>query len=1025
MSLIISSNVSARISINPEPPPPFFPDNVRNYLENADAYPQTPAYAPWISVADQPHVTTVNVPSTATSVNLEYHIGAIIGWSHPAGGTSRAHNRVVGISTNIPGHGFSGGITTADRDRVLDYQPTQNTPGTFRHAGRYFTYTAPAGGFTAGIHTITISQKAINNFSNGTYQCVGGSEAVVTSTGFSDASYAQCQTGAVTIQINVIRQPSGVNVQGRVYNAVTGAVVPGVSANTCNYGTVVSNGGGDLLFTANSAAAYCLRITGVPAGYDIDSVRARPAGGQGYLECTPDQPPTGVTCTRTTYECQTPGAHTPSGCGGADRNTDVGFDFVIRPLPAGSTVDCPPMPDPTVDVTLSDLRSYPASGPSTPGSVSGASTWGYGSLPPDQYQDVNESNPYRVNSAQDEWGQQPGMQRPIGVRGGNQVEVDYTPFIRDYPYDYHNPTLNYTQFFTRYRYTASRTSAYSHVHDPPPYCTNYAPTYDRRGNITGYRCTSYYDPPPYTEYHWTDSYSLAGTTPHSPSNYMSPPQGGLVTLHRCYDRTYDTTNITFGQVTMTPDRESPNQATLSATINVNFNVQRPDLGLQMMRRASEVTYPIDVTYQIMRSNGSMSGGGTVINGQNLRIVATSTSKQSQGSGGVGTATAVSVEANASDLRVGDRVCWTVRVRNPFEQGRIDAYGNRVTSNGTHAQTECSVPVVNWPYLEVYGNDVVSGGSFTGGCSTGSHIRSWHRNGQFRGASTQYAVFALGSINGFTSASLRQGASGNAQAPLGLTFSNTTSGTHGGGYQANDGISCLPNFFASRPANPVPTAMSTASIVPHFNAANADPTKIEYHESPGDYTINTSGPGVRNGVRKVFYINGTLNINSDIPYQSTSWTNHNDIPFVMFIARDINIAPGVTRLDGVYVAQPNGGGSGTINTCTTIYASCRNPLIINGAFYAERVNFYRTRGSLRNAVENEGRAGVSPGVGGNNNCSSPWGSTQSATNTGAAGGNTCGAEIFSFSPEIYISLSQILIPEDNFILDSYITLPPNL
>lgn len=1017
--LINSQKVNAHgchVTIDNPPPPPFFPAPVEDYLIHACGYSQTPAYAPWLSPADVPYEDEVNVTSSDTSVELEYHLAAIVGWAHsnPLNATARNKNVIVNASSDRGGT-FSAGFIGATSMREFDFRPTSNEPGTFRHVGRKFTY-SQAGGFTTGIHTIRVTFKSINHFEAGVYHCVGGDEAEVTQAEYDAGNFDKCVEIDAYISINVT---NFVGVQGRIYDASTGAVIPNVTADTCNYGSVTSNSNGDLLFTANNTAAYCLRITSVPSGYDISTVKVRPGGGVGYLECAPDEPVTGVTCTRTTYECQSPGSHT-TACGGADRSIDYAFDFVISPT--ATSLDCPPMPDPTVDVTLTDQRTYPASDSSTPSSVSGSSTSGYGSLAPDVYKDVNDTDPYVVNSAQDEWGQEPGMERPIGVRGNNQVEVDYTPFIEDYPYDYHNPTLNYTQYFTRHRYTAYRSEAYSHTHDPAPYCTDYDPTYDEDGNFTGWECVEYYDPPPYTEYHWTDTYTLASSTPQSPSRNMSPPEGGLVTLHKCYDRTYDTTGVSFNNLSITPDRENPNTATLNATINVAFNVVRPDLGLPNMRRASRVTYPHDVNWGILRfGSGTVVDQGAIVNGQNITIVASSTAKQSQGFGATGGSVNISVEQTATDLRVGDMVCWRVRVRNGFERGTIDAYGNTVTRTGEHLSPwECRTPIVNWPYIKVFGNDVVSGGTFTAGCNNAAPIRAFARTGAPRGSSTQYAVFALGTITGFTSAGVRNGAGTPASGPLGLTFANTTGAPFGGGYAANDGLSCMPNYFASRPD----TTQATANLATQFNAPNTDPNRVEYYEINGNFTHN-AGVQVRNGVRKVFYINGTLNINSDIRYQNDSWNDRNNIPFIVIIARDINIAPGVTRLDGVFVAQSWNGGTGTINTCTTNYAACRNPLVVNGALFANRVNFYRTRGSMRNAVQDEGRLGVTPGVGGNNRCSSPWGTTQVANNAGSLGGNTCAGELISFSPEVYLSLSQILIPEDSFRLDSYVTLPPNL
>ena len=91
-----------------------------------------------------------------------------------------------------------------------------------------------------------------------------------------------------------------------------------------------------------------------------------------------------------------------------------------------------------------------------------------------------------------------------------------------------------------------------------------------------------------------------------------------------------------------------------------------------------------------------------------------------------------------------------------------------------------------------------------------------------------------------------------------------------------------------------------------------------------------------------------------------------MPMLELVAKgNIYIANGVTQLDGLYVAQPNGATGGNIYTCAqpvlpataypidnTLSGNCHNGLTINGAFVAKQVRFMRTRGTLyqSNAAE---------------------------------------------------------------------------
>lgn len=615
------------------------------------------------------------------------------------------------------------------------------------------------------------------------------------------------------------------------------------------------------------------------------------------------------------------------------------------------------------------------------------------------HEDISDSN----------WG---GLDRPptlVSQAAGNpgNVRLDYTPYITDYPFDYNQPRVTYNESY----YT--RTYGLDGPYYYPVYRWEYVPDPDGTGPQTGY-WRQVFDYWQLGGYYVTSS--VSGNTNESWT--VNGPR-----MDPCFLRTYDTTSVNVSQPQLTPDRESPSTATMSsATINLQFGVTQSGRGLANMRLASRANnLPYQMYYRIQRSGTATpaAGGlGWLPNASgNVTIAAGSTAQTATGSASVsGNNVAVTVEQSLIDLRVGDRVCWWARVSE--ERGNINVNGARSSTSGNFDNVNCSQPVVNWPYIEVYGNDVISGGSFGGSCSPVSQtIRVFSRSGQFRGASTQYAAFAMGTINGFTSASLRDGAGNAAQAPLGLSFANTA-GAYGGSYAANDGLTCLPDYFAARPATATAIANTSGAIASQFVATNSDPQKIEYFTTTGPLILSGT-PTAVNGVRKVFYIDGTLTINSNIT-TSTSWTNRNQVPYVMFIARDIVINGGVTQLDGVFAAQPGGGGTGTISTCQTPnYGTCTNGLVINGAFVANRVNLWRTRGSLRHARVNEGRPGVTAGslLAG---CSAG-----AASAAGTRGGPTCAGEVFSFNPEIFLTLSEILNPDDDFKLDSYVNLPPNL
>jgi hypothetical protein len=148
---------------------------------------------------------------------------------------------------------------------------------------------------------------------------------------------------------------------------------------------------------------------------------------------------------------------------------------------------------------------------------------------------------------------------------------------------------------------------------------------------------------------------------------------------------------------------------------------------------------------------------------------------------------------------------------------------------------------------------------------------------------------------------------------------------------------------------------------------------------------------------------------------------------MFIARNVVIDRSVTSVDAVFVAQGSSASTGNIwtcdeNTAALIFIQCKGRLQINGALIARSVHFMRSFGSLRDGTNNEGRAGTNTSPVGSG-CGTYGSATPSSTGTN--GGTTCASEVVSFSPDVYLILSEILTPGSNFKYDSYVNAAPNL
>ena len=300
------------------------------------------------------------------------------------------------------------------------------------------------------------------------------------------------------------------------------------------------------------------------------------------------------------------------------------------------------------------------------------------------------------------------------------------------------------------------------------------------------------------------------------------------------------------------------------------------------------------------------------------------------------------------------------------------------NGGTATSPETCIIVANKPYSTLSGADASVGGGIATAPSvcpenTNGTIASWNAGSgnSYAGAGTQFAAYALAALNGFSTA---QGMAGGSSTPTTLTFANTAgTGTWGG--ELATGAACIPNYYAT-----VTTANPTAEPQSQLTSLGS--------LSKGSYTatgnITTGATTIPTGDQLTLYVNGNLYIDGNITYQSP-WATVQDIPKLEVIVQgNIYIAPGVTELDGIYIAQeaPDSSGAlnaaddtgGTIYTCamddatysTTatdpnfFYPTCDQQLTVNGAFVANNVNLMRAYGTLPDAAPNtDTTAGYEP------------------------------------------------------------------
>lgn len=301
--------------------------------------------------------------------------------------------------------------------------------------------------------------------------------------------------------------------------------------------------------------------------------------------------------------------------------------------------------------------------------------------------------------------------------------------------------------------------------------------------------------------------------------------------------------------------------------------------------------------------------------------------------------------------------------------------------------------VTQPYLKSYGGDVMTGAWFSNGtnCSTDSTSNYQDpnfANGGFAadaraggiltysktagtssgGDSSQYAAFSIGEVDGrragdgFYSAGAQAAAGGAGSTSVkALTIANTNGLLPFGG-EAEGSIrqsNCIADYYSKKPAGTA-AAGDLTSVIARGSG--------DYAAAGGgsSFTLTSGAVGqtytIPAGKRITIYVNGNAYISGNIVYDPAA-TVDNIPKFALIVKGSIYIDPGVTRLDGMYVAQPAGttaaavaADDGIIWTChptspasapgtvdPTSLAGCTLPLAVNGALIAKQVNLVRVGG----------------------------------------------------------------------------------
>ncbi len=297
-------------------------------------------------------------------------------------------------------------------------------------------------------------------------------------------------------------------------------------------------------------------------------------------------------------------------------------------------------------------------------------------------------------------------------------------------------------------------------------------------------------------------------------------------------------------------------------------------------------------------------------------------------------------------------------------------------SGSCSQTASSATK---PYFRTYGGDTIAlkpGACTTKGWGAGIGLGGIYgfndRTG--KGAAAQLAAMAFGKIEEFTSAT---GRSSSPAPPGGLAFAGTTAlgSVYGGNFNANP---CPPNYFG--PANALAAGNATIGAASY---------------------VAGSAPAI-------VYVHGNVRITGNITYSTASWQVGKIPSFTLVSTGDIYIDPGVTELDGLYVAKgtiytcsdPNNLGGFTKADNSHIAGNsgpnlCNQRLRVYGSFVANSIKLLRNIGSVKDSNPSE---------------------QYSSSNA---------AEIFIFTPEQWLTKSAVPPSGGSGDYDSITSLPPVL
>lgn len=287
---------------------------------------------------------------------------------------------------------------------------------------------------------------------------------------------------------------------------------------------------------------------------------------------------------------------------------------------------------------------------------------------------------------------------------------------------------------------------------------------------------------------------------------------------------------------------------------------------------------------------------------------------------------------APDSLAGTKICFafSVRARAGWDRSSTD---DRWSNAAFDPINNCII-IVKKPKVQIWGGDLWSGNFVSGSTST--------KNNNTFGSWVEYGIFARGIISGVASGSAfaGQGLANATNSPCSystLSFTNVPVG--GSNCTGNSGT--IGNYANSRS---IPDVSASFQITAGTPLATSNLDNLQGVYTANGLTIN--GGNIKKGQWIVINApKSDITISGNITYTNEVLSKATDIPQVVIIANNINIADNVTNIDAWLIAKSN------INTCSTVSQAapltvneCNQPLLVNGPVMAQKLFLRRTAGS---------------------------------------------------------------------------------